>query len=85
MAHTDNNYIIYILDLFQCLSYPVNDHIKRDNLLSLSTINGNTYLIQADSRAAREEWINTIHHGKQLYTYTEHFPYMVNSCCSEYM
>ena len=57
--------LLYVtfLDLFQCLSYPVNDHIKRDNLFSLGTINGNTYLMQAESMTAREEWINTIHQG----------------------
>lgn len=54
------------LDITKSLAYPVNDHIKRDNLFCLSTSNGNTYYMQAISQTAVEDWIQAIHSASAL-------------------
>jgi len=48
-------------DMDGCIAHP--EHMKRDNVISLSTSLGDTYYLQTTSQAEVDSWIRTIHSG----------------------
>lgn len=50
-----------ILDIEGCIAHP--EHMKRDNVICLSTSIGDTYYLQTTSQAEVDSWIRIIHSG----------------------
>ena len=48
-------------DIEGCIAHP--EHMKRDNVICLSTSIGDTYYLQTTSQAEVDSWIRTIHSG----------------------
>ena len=55
---------VFAIDIEGCIAHP--EHMKRDNVICLSTSLGDTYYLQTTSQAEVDSWIRAIHSGKHI-------------------